>query len=269
MAKPVARETKAHRVPAPRLPGLDDDQITRLLALLPDVDAVELKVTVPDSDRRPVLAALGVDPLDAEIRQVAFIDTPDLAVLAAGVVIRARRTQHRAADVVVKLRPVAPESVTEELRADDGFGLELDVSPRGLSCGATLQAEVPDRRLRELLSGRLPVTEILSAGQRALLADRIPELLARDDLAVHGPIHVLKRKFLPTGLDLRLVAELWFLPDGSRIFELSTKCKPSAAFQVAAETKHFLATNGVDLNAEQDTKTRTALVALTAGSESP
>lgn len=269
MAKPVAREAKAHRVPAPRLPSLADDQITRLLALLPEVDAVELKVTVPDSDRRPVLAALGVDPLDAEIRQVAFVDTPDLALLGAGVVIRARRTQHRAADVVVKLRPADPDWVTDELRSDDGFGLELDVSSRGLSCGAYLQAEVPDRRVRELLSGRLPVTEILSAGQRALLAERIPDQLAREDLAVHGPVHVLKRKFLPAGLDRRLVAELWFLPDGSRIFELSTRCRPSAALQVAAETKHFLATNGVDLNAEQDTKTRTALVALTAGSERP
>ena len=57
----------------------------------------------------------------------------------------------------------------------------------------------------------------------------------------------------------RLVAELWLYPDGSRILELSTKCKPGEAFQVAAETRAFLAERGVDLLGEQQTKTRTAL----------
>ena len=44
-----------------------------------------------------------------------------------------------------------------------------------------------------------------------------------------------------------------------RIVELSTKCKPGEAFQVAAETRAFLAERGVDLLGEQQTKTRTAL----------
>ena len=56
-----------------------------------------------------------------------------------------------------------------------------------------------------------------------------------------------------------MVAEMWLYPDGSRIFELSTKCEPGEAFQVAAETRAFLASKGVDLDAEQQTKTRTAL----------
>ena len=37
-------------------------------------------MTVPDSYRRQAVAALGVDPLDAQIRQVYFFDTPDLAL---------------------------------------------------------------------------------------------------------------------------------------------------------------------------------------------
>jgi hypothetical protein len=55
------------------------------------------------------------------------------------------------------------------------------------------------------------------------------------------------------------VAELWLYPDGSRILELSTKCAPTEAFDVAAETRAFLAKQGVDLSGEQQTKTRTAL----------
>ena len=69
----------------------------------------------------------------------------------------------------------------------------------------------------------------------------------------------MKLKFTPKGFARRLVAGLWFYPDASRILELSTKCPPSEAFQVAAEARAFLGKNGVDLGGEQQTKTRTAL----------
>jgi hypothetical protein len=76
---------------------------------------------------------------------------------------------------------------------------------------------------------------------------------------VLGPINLLKLKFSPRGYRRRLVAELWLYPDGSRILELSTKCAPTEAFGVAAETRAFLAKQGVDLSGEQQTKTSTAL----------
>ena len=41
-------------------------------------DSVELKLTVADSAIRSTADALGLDPLEAEIRQVVFFDTPDL-----------------------------------------------------------------------------------------------------------------------------------------------------------------------------------------------
>jgi hypothetical protein len=56
-----------------------------------------------------------------------------------------------------------------------------------------------------------------------------------------------------------MVAELWLYPDGSRIFELSTKCLPSEAFQVGIESRAYLEGLGLDLSAEQQTKTKTAL----------
>jgi len=56
-----------------------------------------------------------------------------------------------------------------------------------------------------------------------------------------------------------MVAELWLYPNGTRILELSTKCAPGEAFQVAAETRAFLTSRGIDLDGEQQTKTKTAL----------
>lgn len=100
---------------------LSDAQVGELLALTRDVDSVELKMTVPDSDRHAAVVALGMDPLDAQIRQVYFFDTPDLRLDKHGVVVRARRVQRRRDDSVVKLRPVAPGDV-QEARTSDNLG---------------------------------------------------------------------------------------------------------------------------------------------------
>jgi hypothetical protein len=43
------------------------------------------------------------------------------------------------------------------------------------------------------------------------------------------------------------------------ILELSTKCAPSEAFQVAAELRAFLARHELQPSAEQETKTKKAL----------
>ncbi len=53
--------------------------------------------------------------------------------------------------------------------------------------------------------------------------------------------------------------ELWLYPDNSMLLELSTKCAPAEAFQIAAETRVFLAQHGIDLSGEQETKTKKAL----------
>ena len=80
-----------------------------------------------------------------------------------------------------------------------------------------------------------------------------------DDLSLLGPIFVLKLKWTPKGFNRKMVAEAWLYPDNSRILELSTKCAPSEAFQVAAEARAFLSGQGVDIGGEQQTKTKKAL----------
>ena len=83
-------------------------QLLELRELVNQSDSIELKVTVPDHPTRSATTALGIDPLDAQVRQVFFFDTPDLRLNQAGVVVRARRVQGRASDSTVKLRPVVP-----------------------------------------------------------------------------------------------------------------------------------------------------------------
>lgn len=246
------------------VPSYDAAQLGELLGILPGVDAVELKLTVPDVEQRQLVRRLEIDSLDAVIRQVAFLDTDDLRLSAAGVVVRARRTQRKPGDLTVKVRPMLPVDVSDALRGLVGFKIEVDASPAGYTCSCSLSAEVADRKVKALLAGDRDLSSVLDDAQRELLLDRLPEDVGLDDLRVLGPVHLLKCKFAPHGFARHMVGELWFLPDGGRLLELSTKCAPSEAFQVAAEVKVLLARHGADLGAPQEMKTRTALAALAA-----
>jgi hypothetical protein len=239
--------------------ALTDQQLRELVGLIEGADSVELKLTVPDEDRRSTVVALGMDPLDAYLRQVFFFDTPDLALDRAGLVTRARRSQGRADDSVVKLRPVHPGGLPDALRASDFFGVEVDAMPGGYVCSGSFKGELTAGHVKEAVAGERPLHKLFSMQQRAFWAEHAPAGLDLDQLSVLGPVTVLKLKYEPEGYGRKLVAELWFYPDGSRILELSTKCKPAEAFDVAARTRVYLGERGVNLSGEQQTKTRTAL----------
>ena len=240
-------------------PTLSDAELSELLGLLKGADTVELKLTVPESGHRSAVAELGMDPLDAQIRQVFFFDTPDLALSDRGLVVRARRVQKKGDDSVVKLRPVIPADLPSSLRDSDGFGVEVDAMPGGYVCSGSLKGKPAKASVRQAATGSEPLRKLFSKQQRELFTDRAPKGIDLDALSILGPIFVLKLKYSPEGYPRRLVAEMWLYPDGSRVLELSTKCEPSEAFQVAAETRAFLAERGVDLGGDQQAKTRKAL----------
>ncbi|HET6939689.1 MAG TPA: hypothetical protein VFI19_13825 [Nocardioides sp.] len=250
---------------ASALPTYDAEQLAGLLAALPDVDAVELKLTVPRADQRTVVRKMGIDSIDGEVRQVVFVDDFDLRLSAAGVVVRARRTQRKPGDVTVKLRPMLPDDVPTGLRELPGFKVEIDASPAGFTCSCSLTAKVPDKKVKELITGDRDLVDVLDEAQRDLLADQLPGTVDIGDLRVLGPVHLLKCKFSPEGFGRKMAAELWLLPSG-RILELSTKCEPREAFMVAAEAKVFLAGHGIDLGAPQELKTGSALASLVGAS---
>jgi hypothetical protein len=238
---------------------LSNEQLEEVLALLKDADSVELKLTIPESDHRSALTALGIDPLEAQIRQVYFFDTPDLALNAVGVVVRGRRVQGRRDDSVIKLRPVVPNELPPAQRRSSRCLVEVDAMPGGYVCSASFKGTLSRPHVREVASGSRPVSALFSKKQQRFYAEHAPEGLDLDDLSTLGPITVLKLKFRPEGFGRKLVAEMWLYPDGSRILELSTKCAPAEGVQTALEARLFLERQGVDLSGEQQTKTKTAL----------
>jgi hypothetical protein len=254
-----ARKDEVMASAATAHPALSDEQFEQIVAAMKDADSVELKVTVPESDQRSAVTALGMDPLDAQIRQVFFFDTPDLTLDKAGVVVRARRVQKKGDDSIIKLRPVVPSEMPGPVRRSQNFGVEVDAMPGGFVCSGTMKRALDPTAVKAAVSGTKAVRKLFSKEQREFFASNAPDGVTLDDLSILGPIFVLKLKYSPTGYARKLVAEVWLYPDNTRILELSTKCMPEDAFQVAAEARAYLTGQGINLSGEQQTKTRTAL----------
>jgi hypothetical protein len=236
------------------------DETIELLGLINDADSVEIKLTVPQSAQRSTVRALDLDPLDAQIRQVFFFDTPDLSLNQAGLVARARRVQGKGDDSVVKLRPVVPSALPPEMRTSSDLVVEVDAMPGGFVCSASYKCLKLPAPVWDAVHGEVPLRRLFSKPQRAFFAEHAPDGVTFDDLHVLGPIFVLKLRFSHQDYQRsRIVAELWLYPDGSRILELSTKSLPAEALATAIDLRSFLKGKGIDLDGDQQTKTKTAL----------
>jgi len=238
---------------------LSGEQLARIIPMLKRVDSVELKVSVAPDAHRATIQGLPIDPIEAQPRQVYFFDTPELALDQAGIVVRARRIQGGRGDTVVKLRPVEPADLPNELRRNAAVKVEVDVMPGGFVCSASFKGKASAAEVSDTVAGKSPLSDLLSKDQRGFFAEHAPSGIELDRLVSLGPTFLLKTMFTPEELGRRLTVEMWLYPDGSRILELSLKCLPSEAFQVAAEAQHYLHLRGIDVTAAQQTKTRAAL----------
>jgi hypothetical protein len=213
---------------------------------LEHVDSVELKFAVPDGEYAVAMAALGIEPLTVEARQVYYVDTPDLALLAQGVVLRARRRQSGDHDTAVKLRPVVPAEFPQDLRESSGFTIELDVA-QGMSVyTATLNCTRTAGTLEAALGGERPIQELFSKRQRALLSDRGPGQMDWPSLRALGPVEVFKVTTAVRRLGLRVVGRFRRFPDGSSFLELSTRVSPHDVEEGSARLWMFLTELGFD-----------------------
>jgi hypothetical protein len=237
---------------------LSDDDLRRVLELAKGVDSIELKVTIPSTSHRATIQGLPLDPVEAQPRQVFFFDTPELALDKAGLIVRARRRQGGRGDTVIKLRPVEPDDLDEEMRRLPTFNVEIDIIPGGFVCSASAKGRATNQEIRDAVDGTVPLRKIFNKDQRSFFDAHAPAGIGFDSLVPLGPTFLLKAEFSGDG---RLyVAEVWLYPDGSRILELSTKCATNEMFQVAAEARAFLSGRGIQAGAGvQQTKTRAAL----------
>ena len=149
-----------------RLRDLSGDELAKLFALIGGADSVELKLTIPESAQRSAVVGLQLDPLDAQIRQVFFFDTPDLVLNTNGVAVRARRVQGATGDTVVKLRPVVPDELPDDVRRSGAVGVEVDAMPTGYVCSASMKGKASNSDIRQAVTGASRVSKLFSKEQR-------------------------------------------------------------------------------------------------------
>jgi hypothetical protein len=213
---------------------------------------VELKIIVPDGCHRTLLAALHGT---TRARTVYYLDTVDLDLAARGLVVRAR-TGGRV-DSVVKLRGAEPRGRSR--RRFPNLTVEVDALPEHSWWTTAVAQDLRPSAVRAAVHGRRPLRTLLSGEQRRFLRDHARGGPALDDLVVHGPVLVTRTAGRGSGICGRLVLESWVYPDGSRLLEVSTKCRPERVRRVAAATGRFLDRLDVDLTAPQRTKTAASL----------
>jgi len=245
--------------PTNPVPVFSHDDTLRMLKLIKGSNSVELKLIVPLTDQRTTIKALGLDPIEAEPRQAFFFDTADLALNRAGLIVRARRIRGGLGDTVVKLRPVDPATIDADLRRSASFKIEVDALPGGFMWLGSGKGTCPAREVLDAADGKDPLRSLFSKEQAPFYDQHAPAGIELNSLLTMGPVFLLKARHQPKNFDRRITVEMWFYPDGSRILEISTKCLPAEAFQVAAEFKSFLVDSGIAISAGQETKTKAAM----------
>ena len=260
-AKP-ADSVKSVETNQPRLAKpFTTEEITEIFKLIKGATSVELKLSVPLAGQRATIKSIGLDPVEAQPRQAFFFDTPDLALNQAGVVVRARRIQGGDADTVIKLRPVDPSAIDPDLRRSAAFKIEVDAMPGGYVCSASFKGVCSGQEVLDVTTGAMSLRKLFSKEQRAFYDAHAPAGITMDKLVILGPTFLLKARHLPKAKDFDrpIITEVWLYPDGLRVMEVSTKCLPKEAFQVAADFKAYLASKGIELGADQSAKTKTSL----------
>jgi hypothetical protein len=256
---PITSKTRRAAAPAVAR-SLSPADTKKLLHLIKGSKSIELKSSVPMPEHRAALSSIGLDPVEAEPRQVYFFDTADQALNRAGLIVRARRRQGGRADTVIKLRPVNPATIDAELKQSDAFKVEVDAMPDGsFVCSASYKGEATGEEVREVADGTRPLRSLFSEEQLEFYDSHAPKGIDLGSLLVQGPIFLLRAKHKPKEYKRGITVEMWLWPDGKHILEISTKCLPAEAFQVGLEFRDFLRTHGIDLGVKQETKTKTAM----------
>jgi hypothetical protein len=189
--------------------------------------------------------------------RIYFYDTPGLALLAKGVILRLREGAE--IDITTKLRPLSGEKFLDPSGGRDRYKCEVDLNDGVENQSFSVQNRYVAARVPE--TGE-EVYQLLSEGQKKLLegskvqidwkrVERIAEIQSTSWTTRTQP---------PFG---KLSLELWEWPSG-RLLEVSTKVAPDAGQSTYVELRDVAIKKGLVLSANQRSKTAIALGEITA-----
>lgn len=227
-------------------------------------DRAEVKVTIADEDVDALLAMVDLEGGGAERRAIHFYDTPDLALFESGLILRARSIAGDDDDSTVKVRPAGADDVDRDWLSEDGFKCELDVTPARATSSCSLTREQDEGEIEDVEAGDRGVQKLFDDEQEQFFEEHGGDAATMDELADLGPIDAQVLDVVPEDLGVEITVELWALPDGSRLLEVSRKTTTDRASDALDELLAWLDGSGISVSDAQETKTRRALEVLAA-----
>jgi hypothetical protein len=243
-------------------PGEDnDDDLLGGKADGDDRPRVELKVTIDPAMIRRARSRLALRNDRSESRDIWFYDTSALALFDAGVVLRARKIIGDDDDSTVKLRPLERDDIDPRWLAVDGMKCEIDrlVDRETPSCSLTVAQDAGE--IDDVADGQRDIDKLFSPEQEELLAEHGPAV-PWSELSPLGPIPARVWTLRTSALPAKLGAELWYLPDGNQVLELSLKVPVDDGDDAMDALLALCDDLDLPLATDQETKTRRALELL-------
>lgn len=221
----------------------------------------ELKVTIEPTDILKARNRLSLRNDLSQTRRIWFFDTPWLEVHDAGTILRAREIDGHDDDSTVKLRPFTLAELAPRFRALDDLKCEVDRLPDTEMSSCSLEIDQGEGEIEAVSHGDLAIDKLFSQEQEAMFATHEPAI-AWEWLVALGPIRARVWTIRTDELPAKATAELWYMPDGSQVLELSMKVEVEDGDDGMADLIAFVEARGLALAEDQKSKTRRALETL-------
>jgi hypothetical protein len=231
----------------------------RYARLLEGAEAIEIKATIPQRQIKTALARYGLTQRNDEERFIYFFDTPQLGLLKAGIIARARRIVGDEHDSTIKFRPVDAAKVGKKWRKYRDFKIEADASEKGLVKSASFSMPVAKGLIKRVVAGEKTVAALFTKEQEEFLAEMAGSVPDLATLSILGPLTAQRWDFEDPACPWPITAELWTRADGATLMEVSVKAPAIQAAAVMAGFMAFLGEVGAERDNNQQAKTHWAL----------
>lgn len=240
-------------------PGAGSQVRGRFARLTAGAEAIEIKATIPHKHIRRALKRYKLTRANDEQRLIYFFDTPELSLLDAGIIVRARRVIGDKHDSTIKFRPVRPEQVGKTWHKFRGFKIEVDASEKGLVKSASFSMPVQKGLIKRVVVGVNRNRSLFTREQEDFLRQMARVKIEFSQLRVMGPLHAQRWDFEDPACPWPITAELWEREDRATMMEMSVKAPAAQAAAVMAGFMAFLAEVGAQRDVNQQAKTRWAM----------
>jgi hypothetical protein len=231
----------------------------RFARITSGADAIEIKATIPQRQITGALRRYKLTQRNDDERLVYFFDTPDLRLLQAGIIFRARRVIGGEHNSTIKFRPVQAEKVDRSWHKYPDFKIEVDASEKGFVKSASFSMPVPKGLIKRVVARDEHTASLFTKPQEKFVREMARRRIDFAKLQALGPLKAQRWDFTDPACPWPITAELWRREDGARLMELSVKAKAAQAAAVMAGFMAFLAEVGAERDAGQLAKTRWAL----------